>query len=414
MRFLLAAAVIILLTAEISAQSSSGYSRFGIGDLEYTYSARRVGMGGLGASVEDIDFIGTLNPASWYAIARTRIEFGGSYKGLLLSDQNESNKYYSETEFTGFTLAFPVSTTYGISLVSGIIPYSTVSYNAVENIIADPQVGNYSVDYKGRGGLSKFFIGTSYKLPFNFALGASLDYYFGNLVYETALDFASSAIQDVVYQRIYKTNGIGTTAGIISPDFSSILKSESITDFKLGASVQIFNELKTDTLLWTRTATLSDTLSSGKVKMKLPLRLNAGLSFVLNKDYLFLFDYAFQPWSKYQFAGLQKKNLRDASKISAGFEYRPSKELGATVWEQIILRAGLSFEQTQYLINGEGIDQYSVMVGFSFPIIAENTIDIALQYASRGTTKSGLIKENIFKLSFGISLGEIWFIRYEK
>lgn len=414
MRFLLAAAVIILFTAEISAQSSSGYSRFGIGDLEYTYSARRVGMGGLGVSVEDIDFIGTLNPASWYAIARTRIEFGGSYKGLLLSDQNESNKYYSETEFTGFTLAFPVSNTYGISLATGIIPYSKVSYNAVENIIADPQVGNYSVDYKGRGGLSKFFIGTSYKLPFNFVLGASLDYYFGNLVYETALDFASSAVQDIVYQRIYKTNGIGTTAGIISPDFSSILKSESITDLKLGASFQIFNELKTDTLLWTRTATLTDTLTSGKVKMKLPLRLNAGFSFVLNKDYLFLFDYAFQPWSKYRLAGLQTQNLRDANKISAGFEYRPSKELGATLWEQIILRAGLSFEQTQYLINGEGIDQYAVMFGFSFPIMAENTIDIALQYASKGTTKSGLIKENIFKLSFGISLGEIWFIRYEK
>jgi hypothetical protein len=80
-------------------------------------------------------------------------------------------------------------------------------------------------------------------------------------------------------------------------------------------------------------------------------------------------------------------------KISTGFEYKPGQIIGASVWEQIIWRAGLSYEKTQYLINNQGIDQYSVFGGFSFPLGIENSIDIAVQYSMRGTTDSGLLKE---------------------
>ena len=80
----------------------------------------------------------------------------------------------------------------------------------------------------------------------------------------------------------------------------------------------------------------------------------------------------------------------------------------------IIWRAGLSFEQTQYLVNNEGINQYSISGGFSLPVSTANTLDLGLQYAIRGTTDPGLYKENILKLYFTISLGDIWFIREEK
>jgi hypothetical protein len=43
-----------------------------------------------------------------------------------------------------------------------------------------------------------------------------------------------------------------------------------------------------------------------------------------------------------------------------------------------------------------------------------NTIDIGLQYYFRGQVTNSLIKENGLKLAFGISLGDIWFLRDEK
>jgi hypothetical protein len=106
--------------------------------------------------------------------------------------------------------------------------------------------------------------------------------------------------------------------------------------------------------------------------------------------------------------------------VSAGVEYRATRELGSNFWDQIILRGGLSYEQTQYFVDPNntgtrtGINQFSVFGGFSLPLSYANTIDIGLQYTSRGTTDASLIKENGFRIAFGISLGDIWFLRDEK
>jgi hypothetical protein len=145
--------------------------------------------------------------------------------------------------------------------------------------------------------------------------------------------------------------------------------------------------------------------------MNLPYRIAGGLSFVLNKNYLFSLDYLYQPWSKYALNGVTSSYMRDSYKISTGFEYRPGKQLGQSFWEQVMLRLGLTYEQTQYNINGQGINKYSVMGGISLPLGYKNTLDIGLEYTIRGTRDFNLFQEKIIKLSAGISLGELWFIR---
>jgi len=106
--------------------------------------------------------------------------------------------------------------------------------------------------------------------------------------------------------------------------------------------------------------------------------------------------------------------MRNMMMLSAGFEYRPLKELGISYMNMIILRGGLSYEQTPYIINNIGINQYSVYGGCSIPLSQGNTIDIGLQYSIRGHVDNSLIKENDLKLAVGISLGDIWFLRDEK
>ena len=124
-KFLLTFIILIVASPVYFAQNSSSYSRLGLGDMEYTYSARRLGMGQLGVSVADINFINSLNPAGWYKLSKTRIEFGLYFRGMFLSDNNNSG-YVGETKFSGFTIAFPISQLYGINAAAGIIPYSNV------------------------------------------------------------------------------------------------------------------------------------------------------------------------------------------------------------------------------------------------------------------------------------------------
>jgi hypothetical protein len=145
--------------------------------------------------------------------------------------------------------------------------------------------------------------------------------------------------------------------------------------------------------------------------MLLPYRIAAGASFVLNKKYLFSLDYLFQPWSKYALNGKTSPYLRDSYKVSAGFEYRPIKETGQSFWEQVMLRLGLTYEQTQYYVNGQGINEYSVMGGISLPLSYENTLDLSLAYSIRGTNDFNLFKEKLIRLTGSVSLGELWFLR---
>ena len=394
--------IFLIITCSVFGQVNSSYTRFGIGDIQYNFSARRLGMGGVNISIADPDFININNPATIYRLNSTRFEISLKYGGENISNSS-LNKYYSNTVFNGFTFGFPISSLDGVGAAIGIVPVSRVSYNVVDNIVYNTNsTNNYYYSYSGNGGLSKIFISSSYRTPFNLNIGASFDYYFGNLNYNS------------VYIRTYSPQGIGTTVGLLSPDFADFLNSKNITEFRIGASIEYIGNLNTDTILIGNSYYKVDTLGEATVKTKIPVKISTGLSFILSNKYLFSVDYIYQPWSNFRFNGIKSDYLRNASKISAGFEYRPVKESRNSFWEQILLRAGLSYEKTQYLINGIGINQFSVSGGFSIPITYENYMDVGLEYAIRGSKNNGLYKENIYKLNVSFALGDLWFIRTQR
>lgn len=406
--------ILLLGFGAVNAQSKTTYTRYGVGDVLYSYSARTLSMGHSGSALINKDYVEILNPASWSSLSRTRIEFSFVYQGLLVANSSDS-KYYSDGEFKGFTFAFPVSISNGIGVAMGLVPYSRVNYLLEEKTDAQNESGSaYTTKYVGKGGLSKIFIGGSYKLPFDLIMGATLEYYFGNLRYTTTVEFDDASNISAEYELLYAPTGFGTTVGLISPDLSGIFNSENISDFRLSFSANAISKLETDTSLSTVSSSISDTLGTGFVKMKIPFRVIGGATLKMNNKFIFALDYFYQPWSYYSLNDVKSNNLKDAHKVSLGFEYRPIREPGMSFWEQIMLRAGLSYEQSQYTFNNTDLNQYSIFAGFSLPLSPENTIDFAFEYSSRGTTDHNLIKEDFFKLNLGISFGDIWFQRYEK
>jgi hypothetical protein len=406
--------IFILFTCSVYSQSSSPYTRYGVGDLKYSFSARQQGMGQLGVSLLDKAHISTTNPASWSDFNRTRIEFGLTYNGVSISN-NRSSYFTAETELEGFTFGFPVSSEYGVGIAMGLIPYSRISYQAVQNYQStDTLISDYSISYEGKGGLSKLFIGSSYRLPFDFSIGATLDYYFGNLNYYSKITFKNENNYTADYNLAYRPTGFGTTLGFISSNINKLLNADFLSDLRLGGSINLVSQLNTDTILTTTSSILVDTIAQSRTKMELPLRINLGLSFILGKNYLVTIDYSSQNYNNFKIADRTNNNLRDAFKFSTGFEFIPTQQLGMSFWERVNWRFGLSYEQTPYYFNNTGINQYSVFAGTTFPLGIDNSIDLAVQYSIRGTTENNLLKENFIKLNLGISFGELWFIRYDK
>ena len=413
MRNFLLTSLMLLFTYSItSAQSSSVYSRYGIGDLEFGYSAKMIGIGDLGVTQLDPDHLVVTNPASWSALTRTRIEFSFGYKGVLISDANQSN-YTSETDFKGFTIGFPVSREYGVGVVAGLVPYSRVSYKAVENFpSSDEVIPSYKVSYEGKGGLSKLFIGSSFMIPFGFSAGITLDYFFGTQNYFSSIEFENSRnFINTNYENTRRSTGIGTTAGIISSNLARDFNLSMFNDLRFGLSFNYFGKLNTDTLLTATSLFLVDTISTASTETKIPFRINSGISFAFDESYNISLDYMFQPMTDYTFNYQNDTHLRDAAKYSAAIEYRPKKSVGMTTWEQISWRFGLSYEQTQYTFNGQGINQVSTFAGLSYPLGVDNTIDLAIQYTNRGKSENNLLNENAIRIFLGLSFGELWFLR---
>ncbi len=407
--FILAVSVSLL-----NAQSSSTYSRSGIGDVIYSYSARSLSMGHTGSAQVNRDYISATNPASWSSLTKTRIEFSFAYNGVNISNKDASI-FYGEGDFKGFTFAFPVSEEYGVGIAAGLVPYSRMNYTVVRNQEAvTSSSSDYTETYKGKGGLSKLFIGGTYKLPFDLVFGGTFEYYFGNLKYNSKVEFVNTSNFSAVFEKVYAPTGFGSSIGLISPDLSGLINSEAISNLNVGISADIITELDTDTLVTSLSSTILDTLGIGVTQMSVPTKITAGATVTVSNNYTFNLDYVFQPWSEYKLNGIRSANLKDAQKISFGFEYRADNKIGMSFWEQIMLRFGLSYEESQYTYFGKDINQYSVFGGFSLPLSLDNTIDIGIEYSIRGTTEANLLQENFIRVNLGLSFGDLWFQRYEK
>ena len=405
---------LVVYSTILFSQSSSTYTRNGIGDLSYTYSARSLGIAQTGSAMLNDSYVELINPASWSKLRLTRIEFSLVLNGVELSDNN-NNSYHSDSDFKGFTFAFPISTKYGIGFASGLLPYSRVNYQVVgtTNTI-DPSLSNYTTKFTGEGGLSRVFMGASYRLPFEWVFGAAIEYYFGRQTYLSEIEFTNSSFRSSVYETDYRSTGFGTTFGIISQNFASLFNSETISNLRFGVSVNLISELDTDTSLTINPKTVADTIVSGRTTMHIPVRIAGGVSMELNEKYNFNLDYIYQPWSEYTLGGVTSPNLRDVHRFALGFEYAKKLEPGSTNWEQIKWRLGLSYELTQFTINKTDITQFSASAGVSFPLGAGNSFDLGLEFALRGTTESNLIEEKFYRINIGISFGELWFQRVRR
>jgi len=404
---------VVLFNGAAFSQMSSAYSRIGVGDLNYTYSAANLALGGGGVAVSEKDFIGIINPAGWDRLKLTRTEFAFGVNSVFVENGSEKG-YFAKGIFSGFTMAFPASTEYGVGIVAGIVPYSTVSYKAkLKNNVSEIN-GRYSLNMSGNGGLSKVFLGSSFHPLKDFSIGATVEYYFGEINHASEVIFDDNSVLSSYHEDQLKPRGIGTTLGFISPDISSLFGSSKIKDFRIGASVNLIANLNTDTMLIAHSTNAYDTLNSGTVDMKIPTRITAGISLVVSDKYQIFADYTTQSWKDYSLNENKASYLRALNKVTAGFTYKPIKSIGASNFERIIWRASAGYEQSQYIINGTGINEFFIAGGFSYPLSAENTVDIGIQYCNRGTKDSNLIKENFIRLNAGFSLGELWFFRQEK
>ncbi len=405
-------AALILFANVAFAMGGGAYSRYGLGEPIYSYTASKFGLSALGIGYSDAFSINGNNPASWFSINLTRMEASVLFRGSKISDLTKTeNAHY--TTFNGFALAFPISKDYGVVASMGMIPYSRVEYKVQFNS-QSRELGDFVESYSGDGGVSRLYFGSSVKLA-DWAFGATFNYFVGKIEYHSNLVFPdTSSFRNVGYVLHKNYYGVGFTFGMLTPDLSKILKLKAISDLRFGAVVSFASSIKTDSTISTNNLIGTNQIANGLTTTKIPTRLGAGFSFVLKKNYRVAFDFIQQNWNDYRFAEKQGRFLANSYRAAVGMEYFKPPSKFSTFKEQLRYRVGLSYEKLPFNIGGENITQIAASFGVSVPLGYGNSIDIGITAGSRGKKTSKIFEEKFVGASLSFSLGELWFVRIKR
>jgi len=353
------------------------------------------------------NYANNLNPAANTKLSYTNFSISFKY-GFLKAEDNSNSISASHGNVYGINIGIPFNQNNGWTLNLGFNPLSQINYR-IKNT---GQIGGaeYSKIYAGSGGISRVNFGMSYKIFHNISVGAEYNYAFGNIYHLNLLDFNNAAYQNSSIRKENILSGSYFKGGLIF-DLGNILKIKGLENLALGVMYQSPLNLSSTLDAIYKSSILTDTLTAQKEDLDIPQAFGAGLTNKFGNRLIASCDFFYQQWSDFKEGGIELSNMQNSYRIGLGFAVLPSVKKDPAFLESIEYRFGVFYDNSYFKINDEQINRYGISLGFAIPINPYNSIDLGFSYYIRGKTEPGFIKENMFKITAGINIGELWFIK---
>jgi hypothetical protein len=455
LKVFLVAFFFVIFGAIAMAQDNSPYSRYGIGDLVPATNVAGRGMGGISAGFVDpyglsINFN---NPASYaffqsfkeakskkLVSGRTILDIGLNFENRTLQEPGNSTKFVaSNALFSHVQVGVPLRSNWGLSF--GLRPVSRISYKIfkTERLI-DPNTGlpidSAYTENKGDGGSYLASVGTGYKFIINdkqsLSLGVNGGYLFGKKDYSTRRTLLNDTVE--YYRGNFETR---TTYGNLYFNLGAQYRIQlkngpndaSVRFLTIGISGNLNQTLngKQDIIRETYFVDASqgntqlDSVSlQSNIKGKIAYPASYTIGFVYEKlaqpkqaGWSIGIDYIQQNWSSYRFYG-QTDLVQNKWEVRVGGQLQPVPK--KNYFSNVAYRAGF-FIGPDYVNVQKKLQQFGASFGMGLPLAQSRQapgqatiINLALEYIKRGNNDN-LLKENMFRISFGFSLSDLWFIK---
>lgn len=411
--FLLAA-----MTVSTYAQSgtNSAYSQYGFGVLaDQSLSANR-GMNGVGLAMRQGNRANVLNPASYSAVDSITMIFDMGLAGQITNikeGKNSVNANNASFEYAvgSFRLLKNVGFTFGI------IPFSNVGYNYAHEQYLDETNGTVTTTMKGSGGLRQVFIGAGWRFLKPLSVGFNLSYLWGSIDRTVT---SSSTVDMYNLQKTYSASVRNYKLDFGLQWQQRLSKTDDVT---LGVTVGLGHKLGADpTLVVANTSTSQSTTYTIKNGLKLPMTYAAGVAWQHRHSLLIEADVKMQKWGSTEFPVYENNDyqlksgiLKDRYEVRAGAEWTPNR-MSRNLLNRVNYRIGAGYATPYYKINGQnGPKELSVSAGFGIPIQngwnGRSMLSITGQWVQ--TSAKGLLKENAFRLTIGMTFNERWFQKWK-
>ena len=386
--------------------TSSPYSKFGLGDLASVGYGRNLALGGTGYGLRDPFYLNLKNPASLTAIDSLNFLYEIGVNGqYLYSTAVGHNEIYWNGNLTHVT--FGHRYTSWLMGNYGLMPYTNIGYRIITSKVVEGEDSPVVTNWNGYGGINKIFYNLGIKISNNFSLGGEVAYYYGPI---TELRTSTILVQPdnpSIYYSNTRYHGFSYKGAF---QFTSNLDKEG-TNLTIGGTFTPKQTLrgKSEVIIEQQYSTsVIDSMYSNEVTATpiiMPMDFGAGLSFTWKGKYMFTADYEWANWS----VNFDKTYI-DQSIYSIGFERKSQNSLN--YFGRCSYRAGFRYDSGYLNTKGYNIDDMRFSLGMGFPILkTRSVISTTLEVGQRGTYRMGLVQERYVKMTVALSLQDFWFVK---
>lgn len=407
-KFLVITLVFITFITSAQEATSSPYSFFGIGSLNFRGTVENRLMGGISVYSDSIH-LNLQNPSGLASLKLVTFSVGGSHKLVNQKTETETGKT-SSTSINYLALGIPVGNKLGLSF--GVLPLTAVGYN-LENLSGATLVQN-----SGTGGMNKVFVAGGYQITPKLSIGVDANYNFGNiqnttLLSQEGLDFAS------------KESNRSNLSGF-SFNFGATYIEKVFTNLNLFTSIVYTPETNLDSQNFRQFASVFIPNPNLQVdvdirdvdvansKLTFPSQFTFGLGIGKQRNWFVGAEFTSQKTSNFNNRTFTLDNVEfsDASRFKVGGFFVPTTNSISSYWKRVTYRAGMRYEDTGLVINGEDINEFGISFGVGLPVgKLFSNVNIGFEFGQRGTVNAGLVQENFFNTFISLSLNDKWFIK---
>jgi hypothetical protein len=415
------AVVVLLWAPRVQGQAvQSPFTTFGIGEPYGNALIQNQGMGGIGVSQPQFWYLNNQNPA---LLVYNNITVFSA--GFMAESRTISNDTLSERHRAGnlnyLATAFPVKVNKWTTSL-GIMPYTTVKYEvnstgSIYNADTGEVEGTVQEKESGLGGLTQFYWSNGVRLHRNFSIGLKTAYIFGpietryNNVVENPRQnspYIVSIREKITVRDFLLTSGVSYSKDSLGHRKAYRLSIGGTYTFGTQFSADKRTEIKRLSLRETELE--SDTLLTKDGKLSIPSTFTIGASWSRGGIWTIGTELSYQDWSSFKGFEAEDEGLSQSWRAAIGGEITPDPLAGENYLKRITYRVGLAYEKYPIVVEGNSVKDFGINFGFSLPA-GRSSLDLAFKVGKRGDRSENLLQENYFKVYFGITFNDQWFIK---
>ena len=437
-RQLLNLSLLVAISTQLHGQTGgiNPYSVFGLGWMQPRQMTYGQLMGDASTSWRSGLYVNSAQPASYSDLKFTTLDLGGFYQSMYQS--NEDNALWNSTGgFRDFGIAMPLHPTVGFA--AGLRPYSLVAYDMYSEDSTDT-FGKVARGYRGSGGISEAYFGTSWRPADWFSIGVNAYYRFGSQERNEIVQFEGSLLDDVHSVERVMVTGWNYELGT---QLSIPVGMHQVT---LGATYEPMGRLNAwyDNYAYTFYANAN----GGEVVRDSVIEAIGleGETFTGSQMQLGLsitrpmVELPIDRWSLH--LGYRRMNTTEVVRFtSTGFglsDYQEDVEMYSASLSivpslafperhmkgyltQVAYRAGFNTMNTGLVINDQSVNQWNATLAAGLPLGGNSvvgdrkfaTLHLGMQLGQVGSHNNGLVQELQIRGLVGLTLNDQWFVKFK-